>query len=100
MQVVVREVDGGAGAICNDILRLLPTWFRIPEANRDYVDTAETHPGIVARFGDEGLELTDRILLTVPEAERDVADRHGEWIAREVLAIEVLVGGELAIEKT
>jgi len=58
VQVVVREVDGGAGAICNDILRLLPTWFGIPEANRDYVDTAETHPGIVARFGDDDVGIT------------------------------------------
>ena len=58
MQVVVREVDGGAGAICDDILRLLPTWFGIPEANRDYVDTAETHPGIVASVGDDDVGIT------------------------------------------
>jgi len=31
---------------------------------------------------------------------RELADRHGEWIAREVLATEIRVGGdELELEK-
>jgi GNAT superfamily N-acetyltransferase len=58
VEVVVREVDGGAGAICDDILRELPTWFGIPESNRDYVDTAETYPGIVASVGDDDVGIT------------------------------------------
>jgi isoleucyl-tRNA synthetase len=49
---------------------------------------------------DEGLELTDRIVLTVPESERDVIDAHGEWIEREVLATEIRVGDALRIEKS
>ena len=50
---------------------------------------------------ERGLELTDRIALTVPEAQRELADRHGEWIAREVLATELRVAGdELKLEKT
>jgi isoleucyl-tRNA synthetase len=49
---------------------------------------------------DEGLEITDRIVLTVPESERELVDRHGDWIAREVLATELRVGGELGIEKS
>jgi GNAT superfamily N-acetyltransferase len=58
VEVVVRAVDGGVGAVCDDILRLLPTWFGIPESNRDYVDTAETLPGIVASVADEDVGIT------------------------------------------
>jgi hypothetical protein len=37
----------------------------------------------------------------VPETQRELADRHGEWIAREVLANELGVAGdELQIEKS
>jgi GNAT superfamily N-acetyltransferase len=46
--VVLREVDGGAGQTCAEILELLPTWFGIAEANQDYIRTADTHPGVVA----------------------------------------------------
>jgi isoleucyl-tRNA synthetase len=50
---------------------------------------------------ERGFELTDRIVLRVPEAQRELADRHGEWIAREVLAAELGVAGdELQIEKS
>ena len=42
----------------------------------------------------------DRIVLTVPEKQRELAVRHGDWIAREVLATELRVAGEeLALEK-
>jgi isoleucyl-tRNA synthetase len=50
---------------------------------------------------EQGFELTDRIVLTVPEAQRALADRHGDWIAREVLATEIRVSGrELELAKT
>jgi isoleucyl-tRNA synthetase len=50
---------------------------------------------------EEGFELSDRIVLTVPDAQRDLANRHGDWIAREVLATELRVAGdELQLEKT
>jgi isoleucyl-tRNA synthetase len=42
-----------------------------------------------------GLEITDRIALTLPG---ELAE-HQEWIARETLAERVEPGGELAIEK-
>jgi isoleucyl-tRNA synthetase len=44
---------------------------------------------------DAGLELTDRIVLTLPA---DLAE-HQEWIARETLASRVEPGDELAIER-
>jgi GNAT superfamily N-acetyltransferase len=56
--VVLREVSGGAGPACAAILRELPTWFGIPESNRDYIDTADTHPGVLATLGDEDVAIT------------------------------------------
>jgi isoleucyl-tRNA synthetase len=50
---------------------------------------------------ERGRELTDRIALTVSDAQRELADRHGDWIAREVLATELRVAGdELKLEKS
>jgi len=40
---------------------------------------------------DVGLELTDRISLTIPEADDDLLV-HSEWIARETLALSVFAG--------
>jgi isoleucyl-tRNA synthetase len=45
-----------------------------------------------------GLEITDRIRLTVPEADEDVLV-HEEWIKQETLATEIEVGLELAVTK-
>jgi isoleucyl-tRNA synthetase len=49
---------------------------------------------------DAGLELTDRIRLTVPAADADLADHFG-WIAAETLAVAVEVGdgAEVALER-
>jgi isoleucyl-tRNA synthetase len=46
-----------------------------------------------------GLELTDRIRLTIPERDSDLLE-HSEWIAHETLAVSVeSVGEEIRIEK-
>jgi isoleucyl-tRNA synthetase len=48
---------------------------------------------------ESGLELTDRISLTIPESDSDLLE-HEEWIKRETLARMVAaVGGELALAK-
>jgi isoleucyl-tRNA synthetase len=44
---------------------------------------------------DDGLEITDRIALTLPQE----LEPHAEWIARETLADKVDFGDELAIRK-
>ena len=41
---------------------------------------------------DSGLERTDRIALTIPEADADLLE-HRDWIARETLAHEVEARG-------
>jgi isoleucyl-tRNA synthetase len=48
---------------------------------------------------EQGLELTDRIVLTLPEQDSGLAERHGDWIKGEVLAVEIRLDGALRIEK-
>jgi hypothetical protein len=38
---------------------------------------------------DAGLELTDRIRLTVPVSDADLVEQHAGWIKDEVLATEI-----------
>jgi isoleucyl-tRNA synthetase len=47
---------------------------------------------------DAGLEVTDRIVLTVPTEQEDLLE-HKDWIASETLAEEVEVGATLAVRK-
>jgi isoleucyl-tRNA synthetase len=49
---------------------------------------------------ERGLELTDRIAATVPEADADLIAEHGEWIKRETLAVRLEARGDsLELEK-
>jgi GNAT superfamily N-acetyltransferase len=54
----LREVDGGAGKTCRVILDLLPSWFGLPEANDHYVETAETHPSLIASVDGDDVGIT------------------------------------------
>src|SRR5437763_8931083 len=49
---------------------------------------------------ERGFELTDCIVLTVPKAQRELLEKHGDWIKREILAVEMTVGDELKLEKS
>jgi hypothetical protein len=42
---------------------------------------------------EQGLELTDRIRLTVPSEDADLLDAHAEWIKGETLAVSVEADG-------
>jgi isoleucyl-tRNA synthetase len=46
---------------------------------------------------EQGLELTDRIVLTVPETDSVLVERHGAWIKDEVLAVEIRVDGAAGV---
>ena len=48
---------------------------------------------------DEGFELTDRIVLTVPQELSELVDQHGDWIKNEVLAARIAFDGGIGIEK-
>ena len=47
---------------------------------------------------EQGLELTDRIVVTLPSADEDLLE-HADWIKNEVLAIELRLGGELRVDR-
>jgi isoleucyl-tRNA synthetase len=47
---------------------------------------------------DAGLEVTDRIVLTIPQGDGALLS-HRDWIAGETLAEEVQIGDELAVRK-
>ena len=42
---------------------------------------------------DQGLELTDRIAVTLPQGDADLVERHAEWIKAEVLAVSLETDG-------
>jgi isoleucyl-tRNA synthetase len=42
---------------------------------------------------EQGLELTDRITVMLPQADADLIEQHAEWIKREVLAISLETDG-------
>jgi isoleucyl-tRNA synthetase len=42
---------------------------------------------------DQGLELTDRIAVTLPQADADLVAQHAEWIKAEVLAVSLETDG-------
>jgi isoleucyl-tRNA synthetase len=42
---------------------------------------------------DQGLELTDRIAVTLPQADADLVEQHAEWIKAEVLAVSLETDG-------
>jgi hypothetical protein len=46
---------------------------------------------------EQGLELTDRIVLTLPDG--DDLERFLEWVKSETLAVEIEPGPELAVRK-
>jgi isoleucyl-tRNA synthetase len=47
---------------------------------------------------EQGLELTDRIVVTLPSSDEDLLE-HADWIKNEVLAIELRLDGELRIDR-
>ncbi len=55
---------------------------------------------INVRRKEEGLEITDRIVVTLASEDADLAEAHADWIKQETLAVELrLDGGALQIEK-
>jgi isoleucyl-tRNA synthetase len=48
---------------------------------------------------EEGLELTDRIVLTLPADDSALVEQHGDWLRDEVLAVEIRLDGGVRIEK-
>jgi GNAT superfamily N-acetyltransferase len=87
--IVLRGVDGGAGSVCRAILDQLPSWFGIPEANDDYVATADTHPGVIAAVDgvDVGITTIRRHFATAAEVHLMAVapDHHRHGVGRAML---------------
>src|SRR5439155_18151091 len=47
---------------------------------------------------EQGLELTDRIVVTLPSADEDLLE-HEDWIKQETLAVKITLGAKLKIQK-
>jgi GNAT superfamily N-acetyltransferase len=46
--LVLRIQHVGAGTVCAAVLATLPHWFGFPDSVADYVESADTHPTVVA----------------------------------------------------
>jgi isoleucyl-tRNA synthetase len=67
------------------------------ERERRVLDLIHTLNGLRK---ERGLELTDRIAVTVPASEADLLAEHADWIKQETLAVRIRAdGGSLEIER-
>ena len=55
--LALRMQQEGAGAACADILASLPHWFGFPQSVADYVESADTHPTVVATMDGRDCEI-------------------------------------------
>ena len=88
----VADGDGFAVALDTEITPEL----RLEGVVRDVIRTMQK------MRQDAGLEVTDRIRVTYPDADGDVGRafaEHGDWIAAETLAVAVEPGAELAVSR-
>lgn len=69
--ISIRDSAGGAGAICRQILDLLPEWFGIPEAVDEYVAAANDHPSVIA-----SIDGSDVGIVTVVHHSEFAAEVH------------------------
>ena len=51
----IEAAKAGQGAVCEPILRALPSWFGIEEATRHYIDYTEQQPTMVAFDGERAV---------------------------------------------
>jgi isoleucyl-tRNA synthetase len=85
----VTERDGFAVALDTEITPELALEGRARDLIRSIQDLRK----------ETGLELTDRITVTVPASDADVLAAHGEWIRSETLAVSVSESDALTIER-
>ncbi len=94
--IVIHLAAEGAGEVCATILATLPGWFGIPEANADYVRSANEHPTFVARESDRPVGLTTitcfgefaaevHLMAVLPKLHRrgvgrQMLDHAGDWL--------------------
>jgi GNAT superfamily N-acetyltransferase len=77
--VTVRDVPGGSGVLCSQVLATLPSWFGIEEANRHYAEVAERSPAVVASAGGDDIGLLVMVRHSRFSAEIHLMAVHPEW---------------------
>lgn len=82
--VRLREVSGGSGVLCSQILATLPSWFGIEESNRHYAEVAERSPAIIARVEDQDIGLLVVVRHGCSAAEIYLMAVRPEWHRRGV----------------
>lgn len=55
--------------MCRSILAELPEWFGIPEANDDYAEHADRHPGVIAELDGVPVGITTIVRHAAASAE-------------------------------
>lgn len=77
--VRLRDVSGGVGMLCSQILASLPSWFGIEESNRHYAEVAERSPAIVASVEGRDIGLLVVVRHSPSAAEIYVMAVRPEW---------------------
>jgi len=74
-----RDVPGGSGMLCSQILATLPSWFGIEEVNRHYAEVAERSPAIVASVAGQDIGLLVLVRHSRSAAEIHLIAVRPEW---------------------
>jgi GNAT superfamily N-acetyltransferase len=77
--VRLREVCGGTGVLCSQILATLSSWFGIEESNRDYAKVAERSPAIIASVDGQDVGLLVVVRHSPSAAEIYLMAVRPEW---------------------
>jgi GNAT superfamily N-acetyltransferase len=89
--LALRVQDEGAGAICAEVLAALPHWFGFPDSVADYVESADTHPTVVATVAGRDCGILTLRLHTPYAAEivvmGVVPEHHRGGIGRAMLSV-------------
>jgi GNAT superfamily N-acetyltransferase len=87
--LALRIQQDGAGPVCADILAALPHWFGHPDSVADYVESADTHPTVVATVDGRDCGVLTLRVHTPYAAEIVVMgvlpERHRDGIGRAML---------------
>ncbi|MFZ0249661.1 MAG: GNAT family N-acetyltransferase [Acidimicrobiales bacterium] len=89
--LTLRVQDEGAGTICAGVLAALPHWFGFPDSVADYVESADTHPTVVATVAGSDCGILTLRLHTPYAAEIVVMgvlpEHHRGGVGRAMLAV-------------
>jgi GNAT superfamily N-acetyltransferase len=89
--LTLRVQEEGAGPICAEVLVALPHWFGFPDSVADYVESADTHPTVVATTEGRNCGILTLRLHTPYAAEIVVMgvlpERHRGGIGRAMLSV-------------